>query len=723
MSTQATANLYFDPDSHPKDTLKQFREFCRLFKLRYEAQFPDPPKMSMEAAVERWRVANTTETVTNPTPTLEQYDEISANWKSKDCVRKVIGMFSSPRFSSDWEAAEPNEQTRAGSSWLDFKKKMEDYYKPTENPTLMNYQFRELSQNQNETFSAFCNRVESEARMCHFKCTHDDCTAEKIAVRDQILIGTSNCTIRKEALMKSWQLQDLRQEGMKLESAARGNSEISGETEVNKLGAYSYQNIKQRTSNQGNPKNPPREINCFNCHENFKGPPFKHKEVCKARNSTCGKCSRTGHFTHCCRSRSDEPPVRYTNSDNIKPDDSNPIYNASIFRVTSLQNSSPVHKYTPNAESEFRVNVISNGSLASVVADTGAKVSVCGSHEAKQWNLLGKMISTSAKIKPYNSEPIPVAGIAKCAVSFGETSIPVDWYVVRGKCEPILSGEASVQLGIINFNNIPTFEPIRMVNKELPKPNQQKIQDILAKYPEVFSDKLGKHNNYQVTFHVDPSVKPVVTPPKPTPYHLKERVDKILKQMIEDDVIEEHPRDEPAPWVSRAQIVPKPGGGLRITLDARNVNKAIQSTNLPIPRQEDVKAKLSGSSVYAKIDFRTAFWQEEINPNSRYLTVFNMNDQLYRYKRLTMGIKSAQGELNTALRPLFAHIPKAHLIHDDLIIGAANMEEHNEILNEVLAAVSKAGLTLHPDKCQFGMHEIKFWGMINYQQPRCSARS
>ena len=76
-----------------------------------------------------------------------------------------------------------------------------------------------------------------------------------------------------------------------------------------------------------------------------------------------------------------------------------------------------------------------------------------------------------------------------------------------------------------------------------------------------------------------------------------------------------------------------------------------------------------------------------------------------------MGVKSAQGELNTALIPLFAHIPKAHLIHDDLIIAARNMKEHNETLHAVLEATSKAGLTLQPDKCQFGRKEIRFWGM------------
>ena len=118
----------------------------------------------------------------------------------------------------------------------------------------------------------------------------------------------------------------------------------------------------------------------------------------------------------------------------------------------------------------------------------------------------------------------------------------------------------------------------------------------------------------------------IVTPATPTPYHLKDRLDKMLKEMIQNDVIEEHPIDEPAPWISRAVVAPKPGGGLRVTLDARNINKAIQSSNLPIPRQEDIKAQLSGSKVFSRLDFKHAFWQLELHPDSRYLTVFNVND-------------------------------------------------------------------------------------------------
>ena len=50
--------LHFDPDLHQDDTLKAFNEFIQSFYLRYEAQYPDPPKVSIDAAIERWKLIN-----------------------------------------------------------------------------------------------------------------------------------------------------------------------------------------------------------------------------------------------------------------------------------------------------------------------------------------------------------------------------------------------------------------------------------------------------------------------------------------------------------------------------------------------------------------------------------------------------------------------------------------------------------------------------------------
>ena len=64
-------------------------------------------------------------------------------------------------------------------------------------------------------------------------------------------------------------------------------------------------------------------------------------------------------------------------------------------------------------------------------------------------------------------------------------------------------------------------------------------------FPENFTG-LGKLKDYQVKLCVDTSVKPIIVPPRPTPCHLQERVQKLIVEMIENDVIEEHPTNEPA---------------------------------------------------------------------------------------------------------------------------------------------------------------------------------
>ena len=101
--------------------------------------------------------------------------------------------------------------------------------------------------------------------------------------------------------------------------------------------------------------------------------------------------------------------------------------------------------------------------------------------------------------------------------------------------------------------------------------------------------------------------------------------------MIRHDIIEEHPRNAPAPWVANAVLAPKDDGTIRVTMDARNVNKGSNSINYPIPRYQDIKEELSGSRVFFKMDFKSAFWQVELEPGSRYLTVSLRRRKMMKY--------------------------------------------------------------------------------------------
>ena len=71
MTTETRPSLFFDPDRHPDDTLKSLVEFVQDFEHRYAATYPDPPKVSLDAAINRWNTINA-----DKTPTLAEYEAI-----------------------------------------------------------------------------------------------------------------------------------------------------------------------------------------------------------------------------------------------------------------------------------------------------------------------------------------------------------------------------------------------------------------------------------------------------------------------------------------------------------------------------------------------------------------------------------------------------------------------------------------------------------------------
>ena len=411
-SEPRSQQVFFNPDDHPEDTLKAFEEFTKIFNLRYDAQYPDPPKVSLEAAIERWKVTNTTDAKPNPKPNLEQYDKICSDWKQKDKVAKLLGMFSSHKLYEDWCVAQPDENERAKAKWPEFMRTMKEYYKPTENETLKHFTFRSILQQPDETFPRFCNRVEAEAKHCNFKCPSVNCTAESVAIRDQIIIGTNDTSIREEALKQSWDLKDLRQEGMRMESAARGGAQISneGSSNVNKIGKYSFSNIKSSQSQA--PVKKKQTITCHNCGSKVSGSIYKHKEKCPAKSHKCSNCQKNGHFDKVCRSQ----PVKQIDSEEAETEQYNEedMYSINLFRIKASKGSAKPH--LKSVKSDFTAQVVINNRLDRVVADTGARISVCGTTQARKWGILDRLTPSKVKIKPYESDPIQVYGEAWCSV-------------------------------------------------------------------------------------------------------------------------------------------------------------------------------------------------------------------------------------------------------------------------------------------------------------------
>ena len=109
-------------------------------------------------------------------------DTIHNKWISKDKVGKPLGFFLLLRLQQDWKAAELNPEILKNAEWDYFIEQMRQYYKPTENHIIQNFEFQQIMQLANETFGAFCNCVEAAGKTCTFCNCIKNCSAEEFAI-------------------------------------------------------------------------------------------------------------------------------------------------------------------------------------------------------------------------------------------------------------------------------------------------------------------------------------------------------------------------------------------------------------------------------------------------------------------------------------------------------------------------------------------------------------
>ena len=99
---------------------------------------------------------------------------------------------------------------------------------------------------------------------------------------------------------------------------------------------------------------------------------------------------------------------------------------------------------------------------------------------------------------------------------------------------------------------------------------------------------------------VDDSVKPLAQKYRRLPFHIRGEVDFELKELEELDIIEKS--ESLSTWVSPIVIAPKKTG-IRICVDMRAANQAIERERHPVPTVKDLTIDLNGTTVITNIDF------------------------------------------------------------------------------------------------------------------------
>ena len=117
--------------------------------------------------------------------------------------------------------------------------------------------------------------------------------------------------------------------------------------------------------------------------------------------------------------------------------------------------------------------------------------------------------------------------------------------------------------------------------------------------------------------------------PRRLPLAKQEEVEKLVRKMLDDGVIEE----SDSPWSSPVVLVTKKDGSTRFCVDYRKLNDVTKKNSYPLPRIHDTLTTLSGSAWFSTLHLKSGYWQVGIHPKDKEKTAFSAGSGLHPFCR------------------------------------------------------------------------------------------
>jgi len=119
--------------------------------------------------------------------------------------------------------------------------------------------------------------------------------------------------------------------------------------------------------------------------------------------------------------------------------------------------------------------------------------------------------------------------------------------------------------------------------------------------------------------------------------------------------------------------VVKPNGEIRICVDLRKLNEAVEKERYILPTLEDVAPKLAGAKVFSKLDASGGYWQIPLHPESSRLTTFITSSGRFCFRRLPFGMTSASEILQKRMTNLLKDQEGVAAIQDDISLSMGEL--------------------------------------------------
>lgn len=354
------------------------------------------------------------------------------------------------------------------------------------------------------------------------------------------------------------------------------------------------------------------------------------RSKCTFRNAICHKCSQKGHIAKVCRSSADSPKS--------VPDSPNPA--AEIKNIVT-QLLSAIGK---RRRHYVTCSIYGKQIILQYDTNNGSDITVVGKNK---WIRIGSpKLTASDTIEHAGGSKLDVIGKLLCEIRVLGREGQIYVNVVLQNGVDLFGLDAIDRLNLwsvrltrlytchptLSVQHVSTRKPPRVtprtippqqlltncINSEAVSPHNDCFQDVLQRFPTLFTDKLGICRNFKITFTLTNDAILVQIPCRQIPYAMQTLLDEELRRLESSDIIE---RVKASIWASPIVIVRKPNGKIRLCVDySTGVNKASLDNRHPLPTVDYINSKLNGGRLFSLLDLSEAFFQFEIDKVYRELT-------------------------------------------------------------------------------------------------------
>lgn len=567
-----------------------------------------------------------------------------------------------------------------------FCQVVEEHYNETINFMSSTYAFYSHKQSINQPFQNWLMELRTKAQKCGF--TESVLRASPLdrALRDAILMGTSDDYVKNAILKKKDPTL------AEVIAIAKEGEMVKKEIERMQTLSLSVHDVHPTKNQKPEMKANMTSRKCYSC-----GYSDHTRDKCKFRKSKCNTCNKIGHISRICQLKVHSIPEPPSDPDCDEIDII--THNIKCYEISNGNDD--------NNKLIFQ-NVIINGIPINFEIDTAASRSIIG---YDVWKQIGspEMLKPVPRITAFGENNfVETEGFINASIIYEDVKAVGSFVVTKGNFTPILGIGNIRKLNIDVTKLLKTLPIIHEINSQ--DYSFSKISELQTRFSNIFETGLGHCNKLKARIVLKDSAKPRIFKPRPIPFARMESTKLELERLQKLKIIEKVSLTD---WAAPIVIVPKPDGSVRICGDFKQtINPCMKIDQHPIPNIEEIFSRLNGGEKFTKIDFSDAFLQVELEEDSKMLTTISTPFGFFKYCRMPFGISNAPAIFQGISDQIVAGIPHTAVFLDDILVSGSNAEEHHKNLEEVFTRIKEFGFKCKLSKCEFFKDEIEYLGYL-----------